>query len=543
MPDENLDHILERIAVECEEAGASQWDTIKVLNELKHEFSAIEDMHSLRKRAIEILKEINPKASETYASFERLKVYTSKQFVEPFDRGNIVKSLLRETSIPRALAEKIGSEVEEEIKDLKINYLNTALIRALADVKLLQYGREDIHWQYTRAGLPLYEIKKRISKEPFKNKELLTEYMLFNFLPKELVDMHFNADLHISSLEDFATAFRSILLTPSKQNSLSLFISSMLNEINENHMHSSKQVNIHELNIAVSGLLEGRKKNAIKETAAILCNFLDSVYSGNEDVSVGMSLFFPDNFSKELKDKSVLFTNEFLREYKKNPKNFTLAISLENQFELKLLDDKFLNSLKFMNCKNRCLFNMNNVYSEKKGILMQLGMNLPKTAFTNRKNEHSFFNEIEKILVKINEVYALKKETLAKRDYLEKYNLNDFSPVLGLHGLFFSSKELLSRDFVDKDVIDFSERIISFIKHKLGKEWVITRFNDSEGVKRFNEYNRNNFTLRPHPDSTKGYLRASKEFRKDYLMPCIIRDKKEIADLIKDDIRIVSLER
>ena len=46
-----------------------------------------------------------------------------------------IKSLLKETSIPRSVAEKITQEVEEQIKDAKISFLTTGLIRELVNAK------------------------------------------------------------------------------------------------------------------------------------------------------------------------------------------------------------------------------------------------------------------------------------------------------------------------------------------------------------------------------------------------------------------------
>ena len=109
---------IQKIASECQESGATKWEAMKILKELE-QYPGTEQQK--RKKALEILEEINPEAAKTFASFERLRVFTSREKREAFDRGNIIKSLLKETSVSRAVAEKIGGEVEDKIKDLKIN--------------------------------------------------------------------------------------------------------------------------------------------------------------------------------------------------------------------------------------------------------------------------------------------------------------------------------------------------------------------------------------------------------------------------------------
>ncbi len=152
---------IQRIALECAEAGASKWETAKIIKALQE---TEQSERKLRKKALEELVALNPEAAKVMDSFTKMQVFTSHEWLEAFDRGNIIKSLLNETNIPRTVAERIGSEVEDKLKDLKVNYLNTAIIREMVNVKLLEYGHESIHSQYTRLGLPVFEAKKRMQE-------------------------------------------------------------------------------------------------------------------------------------------------------------------------------------------------------------------------------------------------------------------------------------------------------------------------------------------------------------------------------------------
>jgi len=149
------------IAKEIEEANASTWTITKIIKELTEMETKKET--KLRKRALELLKKLDPNAGKIYETFSKLKVHTSKETLENFNRGHILTSLLKETNISRSVAEKITLEVENEIKDSKIEFLTTALIREMVNTKLVTYGLEKIREHYARIGEPIYEGKEKDS--------------------------------------------------------------------------------------------------------------------------------------------------------------------------------------------------------------------------------------------------------------------------------------------------------------------------------------------------------------------------------------------
>ena len=154
------------------------------------------------------------------ASKEFILVRTSGSSIEWFDRSKIVESLLRETNVPRKVAERIASEVESMIKSLDLKYVTAPLIREIVNVKLLEHGYEDARMDYTRIGLPVYDVTKIIESGIRENANLqhnpetihkhvadwvMKEYTLTKILPRHLADAHLRGEIHIHDLEYFPT--------------------------------------------------------------------------------------------------------------------------------------------------------------------------------------------------------------------------------------------------------------------------------------------------------------------------------------------------
>ena len=132
---ELVEEKIQIIAKEIGEANASTWTITKIIKQLSEMKTGNEK--KLREKTLELLSELDPTAAVIYQRFNSMKVYTSKETANNFNRGNIITSLLKETNISRSVAEKITQEVEEQIKDAKINFLTTGLIRELVNSKLI----------------------------------------------------------------------------------------------------------------------------------------------------------------------------------------------------------------------------------------------------------------------------------------------------------------------------------------------------------------------------------------------------------------------
>lgn len=151
---------------------------------------------------------------------EYLMVRTSRNTIEKFDREKIVKSLIKETGLDRKTAEEIALDVEETIRRSKIKFISAPLIREIVNVKLLERGLEKERANYTRLGLPVYDVTQIIEKGVRENANLqhnpetihklvadwvMKEYALLKVLPLHLADAHMRGEIHIHDLEYFAT--------------------------------------------------------------------------------------------------------------------------------------------------------------------------------------------------------------------------------------------------------------------------------------------------------------------------------------------------
>ncbi|RLI84298.1 MAG: anaerobic ribonucleoside-triphosphate reductase [Archaeoglobales archaeon] len=149
-----------------------------------------------------------------------LTVRTSRITIEGFDRRKIVDSLVKETGVDRRIAEEIALEIEETIKKLKLKFISAPLIREIVNVKLLERGLEKSRANYTRLGLPVYDVTQIIEKGVRENANLqhnpetihklvadwvMKEYALLKVLPLHIADAHMRGDIHIHDLEYFAT--------------------------------------------------------------------------------------------------------------------------------------------------------------------------------------------------------------------------------------------------------------------------------------------------------------------------------------------------
>ncbi len=147
-----------------------------------------------------------------------LTVRTSRNTLESFDRSKIVESLVKETGLDRKIAEEIAKEVEEFVKGLK--FISAPLIREIVNVKLLERGLEEARRDYTRLGLPVYDVTNIIEKGIRENANLqhnpetihkhvadwvMKEYALLKALPLHLADAHMKGEIHIHDLEYFVT--------------------------------------------------------------------------------------------------------------------------------------------------------------------------------------------------------------------------------------------------------------------------------------------------------------------------------------------------
>ena len=77
----------------------------------------------------------------------------------------IYESLLKETEISKENASKITEQVTRFLISAKLKLITAPLIREIVNVHLLKMGLEKCRLQYTRIGIPYYDLEKLFEKK------------------------------------------------------------------------------------------------------------------------------------------------------------------------------------------------------------------------------------------------------------------------------------------------------------------------------------------------------------------------------------------
>lgn len=507
--------LVQKIAFECEEAGATKWDIAKIVKELNEIETQSE--RKLKEQAIEMLKELNPKAAETYDSFDRMIVFTSKQEIEAFDRGNITKSLLKETKIKRGLAEKISSEVEEKIKDLKISNITTSLIREMVCVKLLELGFEDIHNQYTRVGLPVFEVDKTENHR----KEMLKEFNFISKIPIKAKEMHFNSTINIPFIEDFSSkAFSWNIELKEKEETGEKIIIDLLKEVKEKQKKFSSSVCINYLNFYLSRAIEKKSKKRVKELIEFFFNASSLI---EKRFCVSIALFTPQESNYKTSKKNIWFyANAFIKAFnEKEGKNLDLVVCLENKFQLKLLDKKiFEKEIYFLNLKNSNLkAQEKGLYVKEQGIFALNEINMEKLFFRSRGDVKKLMDSIEETVLAVNELFAIKEKELK-----EKIDYPDLKKCVSLYGVNSGSLIFSNKNKIEAKTI--ARRVRERIRKLAGNAVVLRSFNSAQGKEKFKKFNEKQYGIKKEEElRTTSYA--------------IAKTKKELEKVIEKNFECI----
>jgi len=208
------------ITTECREAGIEFWTSSKVALEVSERIYDGISTGEIQKATLEVLTELSPEAADAYRRFHSMHVRTSRNTIEPFDRKKITLSLIRETRLPKEVAEQIAGEAEAELRRLKLDFVSAPLIREVANVKLLEHGFEEARADYTRLGIPIYDVTQLLGYAPRDAEgvgsdlegthrsmagDVLKEYTLLKVLPLHLADANMRGEIYIHDLDCFVT--------------------------------------------------------------------------------------------------------------------------------------------------------------------------------------------------------------------------------------------------------------------------------------------------------------------------------------------------
>ncbi|MFH1224489.1 MAG: ATP cone domain-containing protein [Candidatus Diapherotrites archaeon] len=523
MPSESqkpLKSSVEKVAAECTKAGATKWEVMRVVKVLSSAEGtqvsggreaagtgalSIAEMRSL---ALEELRKSNPEAAREFARFGEMRVHTSAETLEGFDRGNITKSLLKETALSRSLAERISNEVEDELKEMKIKYLNTALIRNLVNAKLLALGYEDAYCNYARLGVPVHDIAAAVSQgaensaagsahdaaEKF-GREAMREYAWAKVIPSPARELHFSGDMHICAVHDFASkpyAYAKFFAPPAECGSAEEALALLAAEIAWLNRLITLPVCADSVNASLSPLLEKMQRKRFAEIARLFFLQMKCVQCKElpacELPAHSATLYLEGELEKygAHSESAIEFANSLVRE---SAAALRFCILLDTKYKLGLLERKVLGerNISFLNYGETkpAALNGGLFLRSGRGISMLAGINMPKLAL-EAKDGQRFLSSLGERLKVLHELGELKGKILQGNSALKKAGINheELKPVLGLFG-FFESCEMLAKGKSAR----LAEKALQEIADAL-PEWEICEFCNDRGIIRFNAQNK-----------------------------------------------------
>jgi hypothetical protein len=460
---ELIEEKIQIIAKEIQEANASQWTItkiIKVLSEMK-----TTNEKKLREKTLKMLLDLDANAATIYQRFSSMKVYTSKEVSENFNRGNIIKSLLNETGLSRSVAEKITTEVEDQIKDSKISFLTTGVIRELVNSKLISYGFEDIRNHYARLGEPAYEIKKKLEKEPHTG-EQVREYNNLLVIPKGARELHHNGTIYIEDVEGFSHRPYSYTYITEKKETLEKTLCNLTRNLVETRKNFFLPPNVTGITFACAPF--AKNKSQTKKVTHLIEEMLKIPGPG---FTTSLDLFTPsylENFS-EYRLKAAEISNFLLGQTNS-------SLGIDSKYSLKLIKPEGKNFL-ILNNSNEEYFALNNkLFSTTQGIDLFVNINLEKIA---SEDEKELTTNIEEIGKEIEKIVETKKNLLLRKKYNEPFCVEKMKTGIGLTSLFKAGEnvqETKGLEIAKKIYKEISKIFPDYLLFGLSSEKVRERF-------------------------------------------------------------------
>ncbi|MEI7960988.1 MAG: hypothetical protein WCI04_01510 [archaeon] len=464
---EVIEEKIASLAKDMQEANANAWTIAKIVKALME--SKITSEKKLREKTIELLKELDPNAATIYERFSKMLVYTSNEKVKGFNRGNIITSLTKETTLPRSLAEKITIDVENQIKDSKIEFLTPSLIRELVNAKLISFGFSDIRDHYARVGEPVHDVAKKLEKEPYFG-ETLREYNLLLAIPKNARELHYNGTLYIEDVEGYSHRPFAYSITAQTKETPEKTIFGAIKEYLRIRKYFFLAPSIYGLTFACAPFVKSAAQakhiaDFITQTTEIL----------EEKPILSLELFTPKVFETlgEYRLNAAKISNHLLSD--------NSVVGIDSEYSLKLLDTKGTQFMVLNNANEEYYPLSRQFFSPSKGIDLFVNINLEKI---NAEDENSFFEELNTISREIKELKKVKKTLLANKKYLAEFNTSEMKTAIGITNLLMLAEKLSLQkqfEFAAKTFKEISKLFPEDLIFGLGSEKARIHFSDAVG--------------------------------------------------------------
>jgi len=367
-----------------------------------------------------------------------LYVRTSHQTMEEFNANKILQSLVKEAGMPVELAQKITSETESRLYKFQTQYLTAPLIREIVNALLVEHSMEEYRHKLTRLGMPIYDVTQLLGKAGDDGgnveslvhqtgKQVFSEYLLLEQLPRDVADAHLSGDIHITNAGSWGltpdTVFIDLLsvrsaglnprgkivntsMIPSPENAeralnIVLTLSSMLTR------EASDEVTFKNFLQYLGPYCKSRGKRELESLLLRFFETLSSPIAGLQLPSISLELnpYRHDEVGREVMDKTLDAALGAYRSFvAETPRpDIRLLLAKPNRVdETKTLKDAALilfngGRIAFFSSDQRRSFmglNANILTQESQGdnvsVLHGLSLNLPRLAYDSNQDETYF---------------------------------------------------------------------------------------------------------------------------------------------------------
>lgn len=520
------------ISRDCIEAGIDFYTSAEVASEVAKRTRDGMSTKEIQGIMLEILQKKHPEAAERYKRFHSVQVRTSKNTIENFDRKKITASLVRETRLPKELAETIARESEAELRKLKLDFVSAPLIREVVNVKLLEHGFEEARADYTRLGMPVYDATQIIEvgskeNEALQNPEelhalmagtIFREYALLKILPLHLADAHMRGEIHIHDLDYFVTRpcsarhdLRLLLkngfdigmvkVSPAKSAEAAVLQAAKFLEVASANF--SREQSFDFFNVYLAPYMQGLEYERIKNIAQIYVHESQSILRGSQEIfleygcpeslrntiavlpggEVKKSVTYSDfeegarNFARALAEiylegdragKPFYNPRTFYVLRKENKEGYEEFLLLTHKIAAKFGTPYFLNLHSYPD-------------SKEKGSLQIVTINLPRVAYEANGNDTKFYEILDERLNMAREAIMIKRDVIKHRmeqgllpfltQKFEAGFLDDASHSIGYLGAGETAKAHTGSEIHEsEDAFKFGLKVIKYI-YETTQKW------------------------------------------------------------------------